>query len=47
MNKEKMMDMVIRKFGFDAEETIEFCQICEKYPYIIAKLKYLRLMRKG
>ena len=48
MNKKKMMDMIIRKYGFEAKETINFCRMCENYhPYIITKLEYLRLMRKG
>lgn len=46
MTKEEMMNMVIRKFGFEAKETINFCKTCQKYPYTIAKLEYLRLIRK-
>lgn len=29
MTREEMMDNVIRKFGFEAEITIQFCTLCE------------------
>lgn len=29
MTREKMMDNVIRKFGFEVKETISFCRMCE------------------
>jgi len=29
MTREKMMNEVIRKFGFEASITIEFCEMCE------------------
>jgi hypothetical protein len=28
MTKEQMMDKVIRKFGFEADETLDFCLFC-------------------
>jgi hypothetical protein len=28
---EKMIDDIIRKFGFEAEHTIGFCMTCENY----------------
>lgn len=46
MTREEMMDNIIRKFGFEAEETIDFCEKCEKYGYTVIKLEYTRLMRK-
>lgn len=46
MTREEMMDAIIRKFGFEAKETINFCRKCEKYNYAIVKLEYMRLMRK-
>ena len=27
-----MIDRVIRKYGFEAKETIDFCILCEKLP---------------
>lgn len=46
MTREEMMNNIIRKFGFEAKETINFCKKCEKYNYAIVKLEYIRLMRK-
>ena len=30
MTREEMMDNVIRKFGFEVKETINFCRMCER-----------------
>lgn len=46
MTREEMMDAVIKKFGFEAKETIDFCEKCEGYGYAAIKLEYMRLMRK-
>lgn len=27
---DRMIDEVIRKFGFEAKETISFCRLCER-----------------
>lgn len=38
MTKERMMDLVIRKYGFEAEEAVQFCQMCESgYPMLLLK----------
>jgi hypothetical protein len=29
MTREEMMDRVIKKFGFEADITIQFCTLCE------------------
>ena len=41
---EKMMDMVIRKCGFEAEETISFCRMCENYPMVTIEEMFLSIM---
>ena len=41
---EKMMDMVIRKCGFETEETISFCRICESYPMVTIEEMFLSIM---
>lgn len=46
MTRKEMMDAVIKKFGFEAKETIDFCEKCERYGYAVVKLEYIRLMRK-
>lgn len=46
ITRKEMMDAIIKKFGFEAKETVNFCRKCEKYNYAIVKLEYMRLMRK-
>lgn len=41
---EKMMNMVIRKCGFEAEETISFCRMCENYPRVTIEEMFLSIM---
>jgi len=48
MTREKMMDEVIHKFGFEASITIEFCEICENVntkDEILAKLFKILMKR--
>lgn len=46
MQKNDMVDMVIRKYGFEAEETISFCEMCfvENYPMVTIEEMFLGLM---
>ena len=48
MTREEMMNEVIRRFGFEAPETIRFCTYCEEFSedktIIIA---YMWLMNKS
>lgn len=45
MTKERMMDLVIRKYGFEAEEAIQFCQMCESgYPNATIEEMFLGVM---
>ena len=36
---ERMMDKVIEKFGFEVEETIEFCELCEREDSTIGEIQ--------
>ena len=38
----KAIDNVIRRFGFEAKETIEFCTLVERNKKVLATMKYLR-----
>lgn len=43
----KMMDDVIRKFGHEASETIQFCDMVERYPTgRYTRIMYDCLMKK-
>ena len=43
----KMMDDVIHKFGFEARETIHFCETVERYPTgWLPAVEYSYLMKK-
>lgn len=33
MSRIEMMDNIIKKFGFEAKETIGFCLMCENHPH--------------
>lgn len=44
MTREKMIDMVIHKYGFEAGETIQFCRMCENYPAATIEEMFLGLM---
>lgn len=43
-----MMNRVIRKYGFEAKETIDFCTLCETLPLDFKKIskEFERLMDK-
>lgn len=44
--KEKMLDEIIRKFGFEHKWTIQFARMCEKYGEAACKQRYEILMKK-
>ena len=47
MSREKMMDNVIKKFGFEHDFTIWFCKLCEKEISDIQVRKfYTKLMER-
>jgi hypothetical protein len=33
MSRIDMMNNIIKKFGFEAEETVGFCLMCENHPH--------------
>lgn len=40
MTREEMMDNVIKKYGFESEEAIDFCRIAETGTTAMVELKY-------
>lgn len=40
MTREQMIDNIIKKYGFEAEETINFSRVAEKCTDAIVELKY-------
>ncbi len=40
---DKLMDEVIKRFGFEAEETILFCQLCEDTEKEIVKIDIIKV----
>lgn len=44
--KEKMVDDIIRKFGFEHKWTIQFARMCEKRGEAACKQRYEILMKK-
>lgn len=45
INKEQMIDNVIRRYGFEVKETIDFCFLCETDDEMAIAKEYLRLMK--
>jgi len=41
---ERMIDDVIRKFGFEARQTINFCRMCERENINRVEKRYNELM---
>lgn len=48
MTREKMIEDVIRKFGFEHKATIRFCRMCEnlKLPNLFIIIIYIYYMNK-
>ena len=47
MTRKEMMNEVIRKFGFEAPETIRFCTYCEEFQSDkVITVAYLWLMER-
>ena len=45
INKEQMIDNVIRRYGFEVKETIDFCFLCETDNEKVIAEEYLRLIK--
>lgn len=47
MTREQMMDKVVRRYGFEVEETLAFCRMCENDSFSDDEVKaiYNSLMR--
>lgn len=48
MNKKKMMDAIIKRYGFEAKVTIWFCGLCEKSNNLTyVKKVFSKIMKKS
>lgn len=44
--REKLMDEIIRKFGFENKKTVEFCKTASVAPMMVVEIQYHALMKK-